>query len=89
LIKKVVETFHQTHGVHRNFYMKDNFKQVEELKLKYTQPRIFNHMIIQNSDQMKKKSESKQMAQGKTVEAIYQTHGMHGKLDMRENFKIR
>jgi hypothetical protein len=69
--------------------MKDNFKQVEELKLKYTQPRIFNHMIIQNSDQRKKKSKSKQMAQEKTVEAFYQTHGVHGKLDMRKKLKIR
>jgi hypothetical protein len=38
---------------------------------------------------VRKKSESKQMAQGKTVEAFYQTHGMHGKLDMRKKFKTR
>jgi hypothetical protein len=55
--------------------MKDNFKQVEELKLKYTQPRIFNHMIIQNSDQMKKKSESKQMAQEKPLKQFIKHMG--------------
>jgi hypothetical protein len=69
--------------------MKNNFKQVEELKLKYTQPRIFNHMIIQNSDQSKKKIRIKANGSRKTFEAFYQTHGMHGKLDMRENLKTR
>jgi hypothetical protein len=64
--------------------MKDTFKQVEELKLKYTQPRIFNHMIIQNSDQSKKKIRIKANGSRKTVEAFYQTHGVHGKLDMRK-----
>jgi hypothetical protein len=36
-LKKAVEAFYQTHGVHGNLDMKEKFKQVENLMLKYIQ----------------------------------------------------